>query len=46
MDGVCSAYWGGKGVYRVLVGKIEGKKPRSRPRGRREDIIKIDLQEV
>jgi len=36
----------GRGVYRILVGKPEGKKPLGRPRRRREDNIKIDLQEV
>jgi hypothetical protein len=34
------------GVYRVLVGKPEGKRPLGRPRRRWEDNIKIDLQEV
>ena len=34
------------GVYRVLVGKPEGKKPLGRPRCRSEDNIKINLQEV
>ena len=33
------------GVYRVLVGKPEGKKPLGRPRRRWEDNIKMDLQE-
>ena len=32
-------------VYRVLVGKPEGKRPLGRPRRRREDNIKMDLQE-
>ena len=36
----------GRGVYRVLVGKPEGKRPPGRPRRRREDNIKMDLQEV
>jgi len=36
----------GKGVYRVLVGKPEGKGPLGRPRRRWEDNIKMDLQEV
>jgi len=36
----------GRGVYRVLVGKPEGKSPLGRPRRRWEDNIKIDLQEV
>jgi hypothetical protein len=30
----------------VLVGKPEGKRPFGRPRRRREDSIKMDLQEV
>jgi hypothetical protein len=36
----------GRGVYRVLVGKPEGKRPLSRPRRRWEDNMKMDLQEV
>ena len=35
-----------RGVYRVLVGKPEGKRPLGRPRRRREDNIKMDLQKV
>ena len=35
-----------KGVYRVLVGKPEGKKPLGRLRRIWEDNIKMDLQEV
>jgi len=34
------------GVYRVLVGKPEGKRPLGRSRHRWEDNIKMDLQEV
>jgi hypothetical protein len=33
-------------VYRVLVGKTEGKRPLGRPRRRWEDNIKVDLEEV
>jgi hypothetical protein len=33
-------------MYRVLVGKPEGKKPLGRPRHRWKDSIKMDLQEV
>ena len=33
-------------VYRVLVGKPEGKRPLGRPRRRWEDNIKMHLQEV
>jgi hypothetical protein len=36
----------GRGVYRVSVGKPEGKRPLGRPRCRWEDNIKADLQEV
>ena len=36
----------GRGVYRVLVGKPEGKRPLGRPRHRWRDNIKMDLQEV
>jgi hypothetical protein len=35
-----------RGVYRVLVGKYEGKRQLGRPRPRWEDNIKTDLQEV
>ena len=34
------------GVYRVLVGKPEGKTPLGRPRRRWVDNIRLDLQEV
>ena len=36
----------GRGVYTVLVGKPEGKRPLGRSRRRWEDNIKMDLQEV
>jgi hypothetical protein len=35
-----------RGVYRVLVGRRERKRPLGRPRCRWEDNIKMDLQEV
>ena len=35
-----------RGVYSVLVGKPERKRPLGRPRHRWEDNIKMDLQEV
>ena len=38
--------WGRIEVYRVLVGKPEGRRPLGRPRRRWEDNIKMDLQEV
>jgi len=33
-------------MYRVLVGRPEGKRPLGRPRRRWEDNIKMDIQEV
>jgi hypothetical protein len=38
--------WEGRGVYRVLVGKPEGKRQVGRPRHRWEDNIKMDLREI
>jgi hypothetical protein len=35
-----------RGVYRLLVGKHEEKRPLGRPKRRWEDNIKMDLQEV
>ena len=35
-----------RGVYRVLVGKPEGKSPLGRPRRRWENLNMIDLLEV
>jgi len=37
---------GRRGVYRVLVGKSEGKRPLGSPRHRWEDNLKTDLQEM
>jgi hypothetical protein len=37
---------GGRGVYRVLVGRPECKRPLGRPRRRWEDNIKPDLRET
>jgi hypothetical protein len=39
MGGACRTY----GVYRVLVGKYQEKKPLGRPRHRWDDNIKMDL---
>jgi hypothetical protein len=36
----------GRGVYRVLVGRPEGKRPLGRPRHRWEDNIKLDLRQI
>ena len=35
-----------RGVYRVLLGKLEGRRPLGRPRRRWGDNIRMDLQEV
>ena len=35
-----------RGVYRVLVGKLEGRRPLGRPRRRWVDNNRMDLQEV
>jgi hypothetical protein len=36
----------GRGVYRVLVGRPEGKRPLGRPRSRWEDNIELELRDV
>jgi hypothetical protein len=36
----------GRDVYRVLVGRPEGKRPLRRPRHRWEDNIKLDVREI
>jgi hypothetical protein len=36
----------GRGVYRVLVGRPEGKGPLGRSRSRRKNNIKMDLREI
>jgi hypothetical protein len=36
----------GRGVYRVLVGGPEGKRPLGKPRRRWENNIKLDLKEI
>jgi hypothetical protein len=46
MGGACRAYGERRGVYRVLVGKPEGKRSLGRVRLRWEDNVKMDLQEV
>jgi hypothetical protein len=41
-----SKYVEGRGVYKVLMEKPEGKRPLGRSRRRWENNIKMDLQEV
>jgi hypothetical protein len=40
------AYMGGGKMYKVLVGKPEGKRPLLRPRRRWEDGIRTDVRET
>jgi len=46
MDGSCSKHGEMRKVYKILVGKPEGKKPHGRRRHRWEDNIKMDLKET
>jgi hypothetical protein len=46
MGGACSSDGEERGVYGVLLGKPEVKRPLGRPRHRWEDNIMMDLQEV
>jgi hypothetical protein len=45
-SGACSAYGERRDVFRVLVGKPEGKIPMGRHKHRWEENIEMDLQEV
>ena len=46
MDGHVAHMGERRDVYRILVGKPEGKRPLGRPGRRRKDNLKMDLQEV
>jgi hypothetical protein len=46
MGWACGAYGWGEEVYRVLVGKPDGRRTLGRPRRRWVDNIRMDLQEV
>jgi hypothetical protein len=46
VGGACSAVGEGRGVYRILVRKPEGKRPLDRPRRRGKDNIKANFLEV
>jgi hypothetical protein len=46
VGGTCGTHGEGRGIYRVLVGRPEGKRPLGRPRRRWEDDIKLDLREI
>jgi hypothetical protein len=36
----------GRGVYRLLIGRLEGKRPLGRPRCRWQNNIKMDVREI
>jgi hypothetical protein len=46
VGGACCENEGKRNVYRLLVGKPEGKRPLERPRYRRIDNIKMNLLEI
>jgi hypothetical protein len=46
MGGTRSIYGERRSVYRILVGKPEGRRPLGRPRCKWEDNIKFDLVNV
>jgi hypothetical protein len=46
MGRTCGTYGEGRGAYRALVGKPEGRRPLGRPRPRWKDNMKVDLLEV
>jgi hypothetical protein len=46
IGGACSSDGEGRGVYSVLMGNPDGKRPLGRPWRRWEDNIKMDLQKV
>jgi hypothetical protein len=46
MGETCGTYGSRRGVYRVLVGRPEGKTPLGRSRRRWEDNINMNLQEI
>jgi hypothetical protein len=46
MGWTCGTHGEGRGAYRVLIGRPEGKRPLGRPRCRWEDNIKMGLGEI
>jgi hypothetical protein len=45
MGGTCSAHEREE-KFKVLAGKLEGKRPAGRPRHRWEDTIEMDLRQI
>jgi hypothetical protein len=46
MGGACNTYVENRGVYKILEGRPEGRRPLGRTRRRWEKNIKMDLQDV
>jgi hypothetical protein len=46
VGGTCGTHGEGRRVYRVLVGRSDGKRPVGRPRRMWEDNIKMDLRKT
>jgi hypothetical protein len=46
VGGACGTHGRGEKLYKVLVGKPEGKRPLRRPRRRWEDGIRMDIGEI
>jgi hypothetical protein len=46
MGRACNTSGEKRNAYRILVGKLEGKRPLGKPRCRWLDYIKLDLREV
>jgi hypothetical protein len=46
MGRACSTNVAKRNAYRILVGKLEGKRPLERPRCRLVNNIKMDLREI
>jgi hypothetical protein len=46
MGGTCSTHGEKRNSYRILFGKLEGKRPLGRPRRRWEDNTRMDLREI
>jgi hypothetical protein len=46
IDGACSTNWEKRNIYKILVGKPDGKRSLERPRRRWVNNINIDRREI